>query len=400
MQTVRQTWPLTDETLKPALELALAVEHAPMGVLLLSTEAADTLEPVLGEGLTTDQCTCFGHWRPGVGPFGIAFSEHRRVTVPDIMKDGDSRQMRRAARTIGFRALDVVPLTLDDGRTIGAMGLLFPHARIPSARSGRLAELAGRITAIALDNARLRADADRRRDIAESLAHARGQYVAKLGHELRTPLQSIMGYMELLRLENRGGLSSRQEELLDRVRDSARILINAMGDLGTMARLEAGRLDYLIVPVLAASAVATAVAVVAPLAQAKSITLTAAPSETALVLADETKLRQVLVNLLANAVKFTPRDGSVTIHHRVTGARVRFDIADTGPGIPAEKLDEVFQPFVQLADLSGVSPVPEIAGSGLGLAISREFAEGMHGRLAATSAPGHGSVFTLTLPKA
>ena len=401
MQTALPTWPLPVTALKPALELALAIEHAPMGVLVLTSEKADRYEPVIAEGLADDQLSEFSSGRLADGLFDTAISEHRRVTIPDVFAEGHSEQLRELARMLGFRAIDVVPLMPENGRVVGALAALFRRPRIPTARCGKMVEGCGTLFAIALDNARLRGEAERRRQLTEDLAHARVAYIARLGHELRTPLQSITGYMELLRLDHPGSLSQRQHEMLERVQESAKILINAIGDLGTMARLEAGRLDYLITAVPASRAIATAVAVVSPLAQLKHVELDSQGGDHLLVMADEMKLKQILVNLLANAVKFTPEGGRVCIGSKPERQSVRFDVSDNGPGIPEGKIEAVFQPFVQLASLSGPpSPVSNIAGSGLGLAISHEFAEGMNGRLTAASIPGNGSVFTLRLPKA
>ncbi|MGH7679384.1 MAG: GAF domain-containing sensor histidine kinase [Gemmatimonadaceae bacterium] len=399
--TIRQTWHLPDTELRPALSLALAIEHAPMGVLMLRSETSDALEPVVSEGLTDDQCLRFAPTRPGHGPVGLACAEHRRVTIPDVLLDGDGLPgLREMARGIGFRGLDVVPLTLDDGKVIGAMAALFPGVRKPSARSGRLAEWCGRLMAIAFDNARKRAESERRREAAEDMARARVEYIARMSHELRTPLQSITGYLELLRVEHPESLSDRQQEMLDRVRASEQVLIQAISDLGTMARLEAGRLEYLVVPVAASRAMTTAVSVVEPLAEQKGIALKAVSSGNCVAQADEMKLIQILVNLLANAVKFTPSGGAIRVSCRAEKNAVCFEVADTGPGIPESTLEHVFEPFIQLASLTSQTHISGIAGSGLGLAISREFAQGMNGSLSATSMPGNGAVFSLRLPLA
>src|SRR6185436_11830321 len=148
---------------------------------------------------------------------------HRRVTVDDVLHEGNGTEpaFRELAQAVGFRGLDCVPLTLDDGSVIGV-----------------LAELCVRLMALALENARLGADAERRREIVESLARARVQFVARICHELRTPLQSITGYIDLLRVSARSALTPQQQRILDRVFESEQILIHVIGDLTNMARLE------------------------------------------------------------------------------------------------------------------------------------------------------------------
>jgi signal transduction histidine kinase len=367
-----------------------------MGVLMLRNDRSGELEPMIAEGLTDEQSVQFGRHRPGVGPIGRAASEQRRVTIDDVLLESNDAEpsFREVARALGFRGLDVVPLALEDGSVIGVLAALFKISRRPSARSARLAELCGRLMALALENARLRADAERRREIVESLARARVQFVARICHELRTPLQSITGYIDLLRVSARASLTPQQVRILDRVYESEQVLIHVIGDLTSMARLEAGRLDYDIIDVDANHAIASSVAIVQPLADQKGVDVRFTASTAPVIArADETKLKQILINLLANAVKFTPAGGAIHVSARERGPHVILEVADTGLGIPESDIDRVFEPYVQLANVSS------IAGSGLGLAISREFASGMKGSLQASSRPGAGSVFTLRLPR-
>lgn len=194
-QSVQTGCSLPESALKPALALALEIEHSPMGLLMLPNEHSGTLEPVVAEGLTEEQSRRFGAQRPGIGPIGMAYAQQRRVTIRDVLSESDGSQgaLREIARAVGFRGLDVVPLTLDGGSVVGAVTALFRVARHPSARSARLSALCGRLMALALDHARLRADAERRREIVEAMARARVQLVAQLGHELRTPLSPSRG---------------------------------------------------------------------------------------------------------------------------------------------------------------------------------------------------------------
>jgi len=369
-----------------------------MGVLMLSDQDSGTLHPVISEGLTDEQSKWFDPQRPGIGPVGVAFSEHRRVTVLDALAEGgaDGDGMREIARGVGFRGMDVVPLTLGDGPAIGAFAMMFRSAHRPSARSGRLAEGAAHLVALAIDHARLRAEADRRRQHAEEMAGARVQFLARMSHELRTPLQSITGYIDLLRMGLPEKLTTRQVELLDRVRKSEQILISVIDDLIMFARLEAGAVVYELEAVTARDAMSISETVVSPLAQRRGITLEVAHGEAHHVArADSGKLKQVLINLLTNAVKYTPTGGTVRLTCRADDHAVYFDVSDTGPGIPAHKLQEVFHPYVQLAHPS----TDGLGGSGLGLAISREFTSGMGGELTATSAVERGSVFTVRLQR-
>src|SRR4051812_25056691 len=273
--TIRERWPLPGKTLQPALSLALAIEHAPMGVLLLRNDKSGELELMIAEGLSDEQSTQFGRHQFGNGPIGRACVERRRITINDVLLEGIDIEpaFREIAAGLGFRALDVLPLTLEDGSVIGALAAMFKMARRPSARSGRLADLCSRLMAQALENARLRADAERRRDIIEALARARVQFVARISHELRTPLQSIAGYIDLLRASAEGTLAPQHVRILDRVHESEQVLIHVIGDLTSMARLEAGRLDYDMMDVDTHCAITSSIAVIQPLADQKDIAI-------------------------------------------------------------------------------------------------------------------------------
>jgi signal transduction histidine kinase len=395
--SIRDMWPVPDSALRPALALALAIEHAPKGVLMLRNDGSGSLDPVVAEGMTDEELLLFGSQQVGVGPVGQAYAEHRRVSIRDCTADGEAESaLRRVALGIGFRGIDVVPLALADGSVIGAVAALFPGARCPSARAGALAENCARLMALALDNARLRADADRRRGIVEALSRARMQFVARMSHELRTPLQSITGYIDLLALGKPDPLTPRQQRMMENVQVSERVLLQVMDDLTAMARLEEGRLDYAISDVSTRSAIDAAAVVIRPMADEKRVRLeTPADGADFVARADDAKLRQVLINLMANAVKFTPSGGTVRVNCFAEDSAVILEVADTGQGIPAGKLEDAFEPYVQLGDAKS-----RIAGSGLGLAISREFVHRMGGSLSAISDEGLGSVFTVRLPRA
>ncbi len=245
-------------------------------------------------------------------------------------------------------------------------------------------------------HAKRRADAERARDTAEQAGRAKIQFFARMSHELRTPLQSIAGYIDLLRVGGAEPLTPGQARLLARVHDSEEILVNVIDDLITFSRLEAGHVPYNIATIAADDALRITQSVIAPLAGDHRVTLDVEECHGILVSADGDKLKQILINLAANAVKFSAKNGTVHITCRSDGDVVRFEVSDDGPGIPSESLREIFEPYVQL----GGTTNDRHGGMGLGLAISREFAAGMHGELSVASTIGKGSVFTLTLPRA
>jgi signal transduction histidine kinase len=215
-----------------------------------------------------------------------------------------------------------------------------------------------------------------------------------MSHELRTPLNAIGGYAELMEMGIRGPITAQQREDLHRVQQSQRHLLGLINEVLNYARLETGSVHYDIAQVPVRDAVASAEALVAPQARAKDLALVVAPCAPDLaVRADPEKVRQILVNLLSNAVKFTDRGGRVEVGCEPAAEAVRVHVRDTGIGIPADQLERIFEPFVQVrADLTRTAE-----GTGLGLAISRDLARGMGGDLTAESTPGAGSTFTVTL---
>ncbi|HEU4454285.1 MAG TPA: PAS domain-containing protein [Longimicrobium sp.] len=248
------------------------------------------------------------------------------------------------------------------------------------------------------ESERARADAEAARAEAEAANRAKSEFLAVMSHELRTPLNAIGGYAELLEMGIRGAVTPQQREDLRRIQNSQRHLLGLINEVLNYARLETGTVHFDVADVPVREALSAAESLVAPQARARGLALVVAecPPELA-ALADAEKLRQVLVNLLSNAVKFTDgAGGRVAMSASAEGRRVVIEVADTGIGIPADKLDAIFDPFVQVrSDLTRPHE-----GTGLGLAISRDLARGMGGDLTVRSTPGEGSVFTLTLPRA
>ena len=243
---------------------------------------------------------------------------------------------------------------------------------------------------------RLLADAEDARHEAELANRAKAEFLAAMSHELRTPLNAIGGYVGLIEMGIHGPVTAPQRESLRRVAASQRHLLTLINDILAHARLEAGRMEF-DVRRLGVKAIATGVeALVAPLAEAKSIAYRVEECDDELaVLGDEERVRQILLNLVTNAVKFTPAGGQVTIRCLARDGEADIEVQDDGRGIPADKLETIFDPFMQVGRALNR---PE-AGVGLGLAISRDLAAGMNGSLTVRSILGEGSTFTLTLPR-
>lgn len=234
------------------------------------------------------------------------------------------------------------------------------------------------------------------RKLAEESNAAKAKFLSMMSHDLRTPLTSIDGNAQLLALEP---LTPDQHESLDAIRDGCRLQLALINDILEFARLDSGHVKVNPASVLVRDVVTRAVAFVRVQASDAGLTLAMDAGDWDVsVIADSNRLQQILLNLLTNAVKFTPAGGSISIGCDAGSGRVRIRVRDTGIGIEPDALQRVFSPFVQLG---AALPRPSVSrGVGLGLAISRDLARAMGGDVTAESDVGTGSVFTVDLPAA
>jgi PAS domain S-box-containing protein len=276
---------------------------------------------------------------------------------------------------------------LEDARRIAVEEAL---RRAAEMRSTELVDL--------LDRTRRQAEEiEHRRNEADVANRTKTEFLAAMSHELRTPLNAIAGYVQLLMLGVRGPLTDEQAIDLGRIQRSQQHLLSLINDILNFSRLEAGAVTYEIGSVPLGTVLEAATSMISLQAAAKQITLTLEPCPpTMRALADDSKLEQVLLNLLSNAVKFTQRGGHVSVRCEAADDHVVTRVQDDGPGIPADRLADIFEPFVQLDRALG-NPRE---GVGLGLAISRDLARGMQGDLTVESIPGKGSTFTVSLKRA
>lgn len=243
-----------------------------------------------------------------------------------------------------------------------------------------------------------RADADRTRAQAEAANRAKSDFLRVMSHELRTPLNAIGGYTELMELELRGPITEEQRRDLGRIRASQQHLLGLISGVLDLSRIESGRVSYRLESIAVDGFLSGIDDLIGPQVAAKLITLDYTPGAPGLaVLADAEKLRQIMLNLLSNAIRHTPAKGRITLSAaREDATTVGITVCDTGAGIAPDALDRIFEPFVQLDRT--LTSLHE--GLGLGLSISRDLARGMGGDLAVTSPAGEGACFTLRLPAA
>jgi signal transduction histidine kinase len=251
---------------------------------------------------------------------------------------------------------------------------------------------------LALTNEELRAvisEARKAWAAADAANRSKAEFLTVMSHELRTPLNSIGGYVDLLEMELRGPLTHAQKSDLGRIKRSQHHLLGIINDILNFTRLEATEVQFDIIDVPLRALISDLDAVVSSLARAKSLAYRCdPPAGNVYARTDADKLRQIMINLLSNAVKFTPEGGRIRLSCTLTDKTVSIHVEDNGPGIPHDKQEVVFQPFVQLD--RGLTRTTD--GTGLGLAISRGLARGMGGEVKVRSDVGVGSVFTVTIP--
>ena len=232
---------------------------------------------------------------------------------------------------------------------------------------------------------------------AEKANASKSNFLAAMSHELRTPLNAIAGYVELMELELRGPLTSEQRADLGRIKRNQKYLLGLIEEILVFTQLDAQRLAFDITDTSLDTVIRDAETMVQPQIMAKGISYHYEQCEPGLIVrADGDKLQQVVINLLVNAAKYTDSGGSITVDCGSADGNVHLRVTDTGVGIPPDKLNSIFDPFVQL-DRSLNQPRE---GVGLGLTISRDLARAMGGDLTVESEPGIGSTFTLELPAA
>jgi signal transduction histidine kinase len=332
--------------------------------------------------------------RKGEGLMGRAVEMREPVQVPDITQPGAYQSSARDTLIrFGYRAVLSVPLLRED-QIIGSLSFTrkapgdFPPEVVDVLKTFATQ------SALAIQNARLfREIADKSAQLEAASRH-KSEFLANMSHELRTPLNAIIGFSEVLAEKMFGDVNAKQAEYLQDILESGRHLLSLINDILDLSKIEAGHMELEPADFDLPGAIDNALTLVRERATRRGITLGRTIDERlGIVHGDERKVKQVLLNLLSNALKFTPEAGRIDVGGRLDGEVAEVSVADTGVGIAPADQEAVFEEFRQVG-----AAERKAEGTGLGLALSRKFVELHGGKIWVQSEPGRGSIFTFTLP--
>jgi signal transduction histidine kinase len=314
-----------------------------------------------------------------------------------VVVDANEIERVSALREFGIGGVIVVPLVVR-GRVLGAITFVAQGgdpAFTPD--EFKLASDLADLCALALENERLYREAQALRAAADEANRAKSTFLGNMSHELMTPLNAIGGYASLIEMGLRGPVTAMQKVDLERIRHNQAHLLTLISEILSYVRSDTGRLEYRFSEVSVDAAMHEVADMLQGAVDERQLVLVYHPGADSVMWADADRVRQILLNLVMNAVKYaTVVHGQIILSISETPATVLIHVSDDGPGIPVEKLVAIFDPFVQLAN--GLSD--RRGGVGLGLAISRDLARAMNGELTVESTVGAGSRFTLELPRA
>jgi signal transduction histidine kinase len=316
------------------------------------------------------------------------------VQVADIALPGAYEgRLREILIEAGVRAILAVPM-VREGHLIGCLAVTRNQPGDFPAETIDLLRTFATQSALAIQNARLFHEIEDKGRQLEAASRHKSEFLANMSHELRTPLNAIIGFSEVLNERMFGELNEKQEEYLKDIYSSGQHLLSLINDILDLSKVEAGRMELEVTDFDLPAAIDNALILVRERASRRGITLGRAIDDgVGTVRGDERKVKQVLLNLLSNALKFTPEGGRIDVRAALNDGMAEVSVADTGVGIAPEDQEAIFEEFRQVGTAD-----KKVEGTGLGLALSRKFIELHGGRIWVQSQPGKGSTFSFTLP--
>ena len=349
---------------------------------------ADRLEDELVTALRTDPV------RKGEGALGRMAATGEPAQIRDIMADASYQsRLREVVLRLGYRSLMAVPL-MRDNHLLGGLVVYRKNSGDFDASVIDLLKTFATQSALAIQNARLFREIEDKGRQLETASRHKSEFLANMSHELRTPLNAIIGFSEVLAERLFGEINDKQAEYLGDILESGQHLLSLINDILDLSKIEAGRMELELTDFNLPGAIENTLTLVRERAHRRGIALERAVDERlATIRADERKVKQVLLNLLSNALKFTQEGGRIQVRADVQDGMAEISVTDTGVGIAPEDLEVVFEEFRQVG-----TAAKKVEGTGLGLAISRKFIELHGGRIWVKSRVGTGSTFAFTLP--
>jgi len=367
-----------NELLDSQRRLAAIVESSDDAITSLSLDGTFTSWNRGAEGL-------YGY------PHGEVVGKPMSILIPPERRDDVSMILEKVAAGESIEHYETKRQT-KDGRTIDVSMTISPTR-------DETGKVVGGSTIARDVSERKRSEEEREaaREAADRASRAKSEFLSRMSHELRTPMNAVLGFAQLLELDH---LSPEQHEATGEILKAGRHLLELIDEVLDIARIEAGKLRLSLEPVDVVAVAEESISLLTPLARQESVTLSMQKQDTSdavFVVADRQRLKQVLLNLISNGIKYNRKDGTVhvSIESAESGSRIKIDVTDSGRGIPAERIEQLFSPFERLgAEETGIE------GTGLGLALTRPLAEAMGGALSVMSEAGTGSTFSVELASA
>jgi signal transduction histidine kinase len=374
---------------------ATQLANADAGVIYEYDAQREVFEPRATEDLEAEivETMLATPVRKGEGATGQLAEVQEPIQVRDILVAPAESRVRSALVRAGYRALLAIPLVRDD-HLLGGLTVIRKATGAFAPEVIELLRTFATQSALAIQNARLFLEiGDKSRQLEVASQH-KSEFLANMSHELRTPLNAIIGFSEVLGERMFGELNEKQDEYLKDIHASGQHLLSLINDILDLSKIEAGRMELELTDFHLPATLDNALTLVRERAGRRGIALGLTVDERLeQIRADERKLRQVVLNVLSNAIKFTPEGGRIDVRAVPVDGSVEISVSDTGVGIAPEDQEAIFEEFKQVG-----TAAKKVEGTGLGLALSRKFIELHGGRIWVKSELGAGSTFTFTIP--
>jgi signal transduction histidine kinase len=389
-----------DTVLDTIVARAVHLAGASGGVLYEYEEATERFSRIRGACAVEEDLLQVLRAHPlrlGEGAAGQSAVQRAPVQIADVLAEGsyDVARVRVIFERRGDRSLLAVPLLFED-RIVGVLAIWRRSPGLLAPPVVNLVQTLATQSVLAIQNARLFQEIAEKSRQLEAASRHKSEFLANMSHELRTPLNAVIGFSEVLAEGMFGELNAKQSEYVRDIMDSGRHLLSLINDILDLSKVEAGRMELELSEFDLRSVIDGALTLLRERASRKEIELSRNVDDAVgIVRADERKVKQVLLNLLSNALKFTPEGGRIAVRAAVRDGMAEVAVSDTGVGIAKAEQDAVFEEFRQVG-----ASAKRVEGTGLGLALARKFIELHGGHIGVESELGAGSTFTFTIPVA